>query len=125
MASSIAGLDDLIRTCDQFLAGQEVDKVVERGALNIKNDWRRRWGGLTHAPALPYAVTYDVTREPGGVICGEIGPDKTKRQGALGNIIEFGSPTSAPHPGGAPALDTEEPRFLAQVEQAVVRQLNG
>ena len=85
--------------------------VVARGALNIKNDWRRRWTGLSNAPLLPYAIGYDTNETPWGVSA-EIGPDKSKPQGPLGNLIEFGSVNNAPQPGGAPALDTEEPKFL-------------
>jgi hypothetical protein len=85
--------------------------VVAKGALNIKNDWRQRWSGLSHARLLPYAVTYDTTEGPWGAEA-EIGPDKDKPQGALGNLIEFGSTNNAPIPGGAPALDAEEPKFL-------------
>ncbi|MBM0277813.1 hypothetical protein [Micromonospora tarensis] len=101
-------------------------KVVSKGALNIKNDWRRRWSGISYAPALPYAVTYDV-RASGTLISAEVGPDKAKRQGALGNIIEFGAPAqnTVPQPGGAPALAAEEPRFLAATEKLGVDLLEG
>lgn len=93
----------------------EVRKVVQKGSLNIKNDWREAWTGHAHAPSLPYAVTYDTTVK-GTVVEGEIGPDKDKRQGALGNIYEFGTPNNAPIPGGQPSLDAEEPRFIAALQ---------
>ncbi|MEU4570834.1 hypothetical protein, partial [Micromonospora sp. NPDC023956] len=57
----------------------EVRKVVQRGALNIKNDARRRVQGLRHAPAYPYAITYDSTETPTGASA-DIGPDKERRQ---------------------------------------------
>ena len=88
----------------------EVRKVVAKGALNIKQDWAKRWAGLSHAPALASAVNYDVKAGPGGAEA-EIGPDKSRRQGALGNLIEFGSINNAPHPGGGPALAAEAPKF--------------
>ncbi len=91
--------------------------VVQKGALNVKNDWRRRWTGLAHAPLLPYAVTYDTTDTLWGSTA-EIGPDKARSQGALGNLIEYGSVNNPPHPGGAPALDTEEPKFLDALADA-------
>jgi len=93
----------------------EARKVVSKGALNIKNDWRRRWSGFRYAPALPYAVTYD-TAEEGTRLSAEIGPDKDKRQGALGNLLEFGSVNNAPRPAGSPALDAEQPRFERAIE---------
>ena len=96
-------------------------KVVARGALQIKNEWRRRWSGSPHAPALPYAIGYDV-RTAGTLVSAEIGPDKAKRQGALGNLYEFGAPAqnTTPRPGGAPALAAETPRFVAALEKLAV-----
>lgn len=92
------------------VAPDEARKVVQKGALNIKKDWRRRWSGMAHLPRLPYAVTYDTTFS-GQQAGAEIGPDKDRPQGALGNIPEFGTVNNAPIPGGAPALESERPRF--------------
>ena len=94
----------------------EAEKVVGFGCNSIKKDWQATWkaafGKKSHLGALPYSISYDVTTTPGH-ITGETGPDLNKKQGPLGGIAEFGSPTSAPHPGGAPALDAEAPRFEA------------
>ena len=90
-------------------------QVVAKGALNVKNDWRRAWAGIGHAPALPAAVTYD-TKVTTRSVEAEIGPDKARRQGALGNIIEFGTSKNPPRPGGGPALEREAPRFEQAVE---------
>ncbi|MFI2664882.1 hypothetical protein [Micromonospora carbonacea] len=100
----------------------EVRKVVQKGALNIKTDWRRRWTGHPHAPRLPYAVTYDTRETPTGSSA-EIGPDKEKTQGALGNLFEFGSVNNAPIPGGIPAAEAEKPRFEKALEDLAVRLL--
>lgn len=90
--------------------------VVAKGALDIKRDWQAAWAGLGHAPSLAAAVTYDV--KPGvRSVEAEIGPDKGRRQGALGNIIEFGTSKNGPIPGGSPALAAEEPRFVSAVEK--------
>lgn len=89
----------------------EAEKVVAKGALNVKKDWRQAWTGHPMFRALPYAISYDVYPTFGGNIEAEIGVDKSKRQGPLANIIEFGSPHSAPIPGGLPALAAEGPRF--------------
>lgn len=101
---------DLTRA--QSRAVGEVTAVVNRGALNIKADWAARWSGMAHAPALPAAVTYDMVAW-GMTIRAEIGPDKARRQGALANLIEFGSIKNAPRPGGLPALAAEQPRLEA------------
>lgn len=91
--------------------------LVTKGALNIKNDWRASASGLVHAPAYPYSITFDVLPTP-TAIAAEIGPDKAKRQGALGNLIEYGSVHNPPHLDGARALAAEEPRFYAAAGDA-------
>ncbi|HTI26183.1 MAG TPA: hypothetical protein VL652_34660 [Kutzneria sp.] len=111
---TVEGVDRLLAslTKAQSRALPVVEAVVAKGALNIKQDWARRWTGLRHAPALPRAISYDLYHLPGSVRA-EIGPDKARRQGALGNIIEFGTPKNAPRPGGLPALQSEAPKTEA------------
>lgn len=89
--------------------------VVAKGCLNIKNDTKAGWQGLNHARSLPAAVSYDVD-VIGSLIAGEVGPDKNRPQGALGNLIEFGSVNNGPIPSLTPAFRREEPRFIAAVE---------
>jgi len=96
----------------------QVRPVVSKGALNIKNDWRGRSSGLAHAPAYPASIGYDPYEEA-GFIGAEIGPDKNKRQGPLGNILEFGTSKNAPRLDGQQALAAEEPRFIAALEAVV------
>lgn len=92
------------------VAPAEARKVVAKGALNIKTGARRRVSGLAHAPAYPNAITYDSHETPGGGWA-EIGPDKDKRQGALGNILEYGTIKNAPVPHMAPEAEAELPKF--------------
>lgn len=105
-------------------ARRGVRPVVQKGLLNIKKDWQARWRGLSHAPALSSAISYDTKETPSGA-SGEVGPDKEKRQGDLGNIIEYGSMNNPPHPGGAPALEAEEPRFMRAMEDLGFRAVKG
>jgi hypothetical protein len=90
--------------------------VVTRGALNIKNGWRDNAAASSgrHASAYPFSISYDVQRIPGGAQA-EIGPDKGRRQGALGNLLEYGSSKNPPHNDGGRALLAEAPGFEAQV----------
>lgn len=126
MGAKIEGLDALVALYERAFAGPEIGKVVERGLFNIKKDWQQRWSGMTHLRRLPYSITYDVEDKVAGqTVAGEVGPDLNKPQGPLGGIVEDGSPTSAPHPGGLPALAAEEPKFLDQLERVAVRQLGG
>lgn len=105
-------------------APKESRQVVQKAALNIKTDAQRRVGGLRHAPAYPRAISYDTRETPNGPEA-EIGPDKQRRQGALGNLIEFGSVNNAPRPHMIPAAEAELPRFERVMEDLSVRLLEG
>ena len=115
-------IDDLKSARDRVV--EETRKVVARGAYNIKKDVKERWSGLAHAPAIPRAVSYDTT-VAGTTVSAEIGPDKAKRQGALGNLLEYGSVNNAPIPALGPALDAEEPRFAKALEDVAAGLLEG
>lgn len=100
-----------------------VRAVLQKGALNIKNDWRNRWMGHSHAPRLPYDISYE-TKERAKDVIAVIGPTKGD-VGSLGNIYEFGTPRSAPMPAGMPALSTEEPKFQEALAKALTNLLEG
>lgn len=123
-ASVVSGLNEVVAELDRAQSRMMpgVRAVVERGALNIKQDAARRASGLKHAPAYPQSISYDVHNTFGGVTA-EIGPDKGRRQGALGNILEFGTPNNAPRPHLNPALDVEEPKFVAALDAMLARLL--
>jgi hypothetical protein len=119
--------DDLARLTVQLdkaasKSPQEAAKVVEKGALNIKNGMRRRVTGIGHAPAYPSAITYDTSQGFRGPEA-EIGPDKNRRQGALGNILNYGTVKNPPIPHVEPAADEEMPRFERAMEDLSVRLL--
>lgn len=91
--------------------------LATKGALNVKTDWRASASGLKHAPAYPASITFDVV-STATLISAEVGPDKSKKQGPLGNLIEYGSVHNPPHLDGARALAAEEPRFYAAAADA-------
>lgn len=126
-AISTEGLHELVHDLSAVsgLSDDRFKKVVGKGSLNIKNDWRRRWMGHSHIPTLPFAIGYDLFGLAGSEVASEIGPDKGKNQGPLGNLIEFGSENNAPIPGGLPALRTEEPRFVQAIADAAEKLLAG
>lgn len=101
----------------------ETRKVVARGAYNIKRDAQRAVTGHPHLPHYPQAITYG-TEQAGDTVTAEIGPDKTKRQGPLGNVLEYGSPSRAPIPHLGPALQAEQPRFEKALEEAAGKTLD-
>lgn len=92
---------------------REAAGVVEKGALNVKNGMRDDAEGIGHAPHFPRSITYDM--KVGAALVGrieaEIGPDKGLPQGALGNILYFGTSNNAPVRDIGKALAEEAPRF--------------
>lgn len=99
---------------------KDVRAVVKRGAQNIKTDAQRRVGGLKHAPAYPRSINYDM-EGLSFMPYADIGPDKEKRQGALGNILEFGTVHNPPIPHMAPAARAELPRFEKALEDLAAK----
>jgi hypothetical protein len=120
-AAEVAKLAEIL-VAAAGVAPVEASKVVAKGALNIKTDARRRVSGLAHAPAYPNAITYDLHETATGGWA-EIGPDKGKRQGALGNLLEYGSLKNAPRPHMGPAGEAEQPRFERAMEELAVAAL--
>lgn len=115
----IADLDTVPTRLDRDLV-----RVGEKGALNIKKDWQAAWASHSYIGPLSRAVTYEryTRREELEWV---IGPDKNREQGALGNIIEYGSPTSAPIQGGGPALDRETPRLEKHIADVTAEVISG
>jgi hypothetical protein len=120
-AHEVVGLVDAINKASRPNPAA-VMAVVAKGAVNIKKDAARRISGLKHAPAYPRSITYDLyqsLRGPSAII----GPDKSRRQGALGNLLEYGSIKNPPHPHMGPAGEAEEPRFAKALEDLAVKML--
>jgi hypothetical protein len=105
-------------------AGLATRAVVQRGALNIKNDARNNV--LATAPVqnahAHAAIGYDTTRLA-ATIRGVIGYDKDRPGGALGNILEYGSRHNPPHRDLGRALDKETPEFERQLAEVIGRLL--
>lgn len=110
--TDISGLTELVAdlTAAPGKAQRQVDGVVRKGAVNVKNDAQRLISGLRHAPMYPASIGFDAKWERGAYVA-EIGPDKDKPQGALGNLLEYGSANNAPLAHLGPALDIEGPKF--------------
>ena len=96
-------------------------KVVVKAAVNIKADARRRASGIAHAPAYPYSIGFDDVQVTRTYARTTVGPDKDKRQGALGNILEYGTVKNAPIPHLGPAAEAEEPRFAKAMDELAAK----
>ena len=116
--------DDIVD--GQADADREFRQVVSRGALNVKMDWARRWTGIGHLPHIARAISYDIAGGSGRWSA-EIGPDKLRRQGPLGTIIEDAhglARNRATHAGNR-AGRAEEPRFVRAVADAAQDAVGG
>lgn len=126
------GLNALVADLERaaVVAPVEARKVVQKGALNIKQDAQRRSSGIRHAPMYPYTINYD-TMVRGTQVSAEIGPDSEKQVGGgpfrtpgnLGPILEYGTLKNAPIPHMAPALEAERPKFERALEGLAYRAL--
>lgn len=95
---------------------EEVRKVLSKGALNVKRDMSedaRSNGSYQH---FHQSINYDIDEAE---MEAEIGPDKNKAQGALGNILYFGTSNNAPVLDLNAGLNKEQPRFDRAMERVV------
>lgn len=92
----------------------EVKKSVSRGALNIKNDMARDARSDGSYRHFHRSISYDLVRDG---LAAEIGPDKNRVQGPLGNILYFGTSKNAPVLNLGGPLYKEAPRFEAALRR--------
>lgn len=90
--------------------------VVQASAKTIRDEARKnveKSAPVQNAHAQ-YAITYETGFGKTGVEA-EIGYDKDKNGGALGNLLEYGGggDKSPPHRDLGRAFDAEEPRFIS------------
>lgn len=113
--------EDLDRHADWEVVST-VKAVVVRGALNVKRDAVQLISGHPRSRHYPQSISYEVEVDAARVSA-EIGPDKSRTQGALGNILEYGTSKNAPLPHLGPALLAEEPRYVKALADEVARSL--
>lgn len=115
--SDVDGLSELVRDLAgaPIKAQRRADRAVRENARGVEAKWRQHAGFSRHAPLYPQSITHDVKWD-GRAIEAEIGPDKALPQGALGNLIEFGSANNPPHADGAASLEAQAPRFEHDLE---------
>ena len=101
-------------------AVKDVDGVLKKGAQNIKNEMQADASASKHFKGMAGSITYDSHYLPGRARY-VIGPDKSRRGGALGNIYYFGTSRG----GGSGDIDkplrSEEPRTVSALEALAER----
>lgn len=92
-------------------------KAVAVTSLKTKKTWQEKLAGSATLPGLPGALSYDV-KQTAGEIGSEVGFDKSRGQGALGNVSEFGTPTVAPRGFGIASQEENLDDFVKGLEKA-------
>ncbi|MGX9346639.1 hypothetical protein [Microbacterium sp. KNMS] len=124
--------------------GKYARQAIEVTARNVRDTARENAKGMDHAPAFPYSITYDIgattnqtvaqaaasvltgaTQATSSTLFAEIGPDKDRPQGALGNLIEYGSVNNPPQGIMHGALQANEADFEKGIDRAVDDALKG
>lgn len=105
-------------------AFDEAEKVTKRAAQNIKTtmqDEAKSTGTYRHFAG---SISYDRAMSA-GQIAYEIGPDKDRTQGALGNILYFGTSKNAPVLDVEVGLAKEAPEFERRIAEMTEGLLDG
>lgn len=99
-------------------AGENVVKAFKVTSIKTKESWQEPLKGSATLPHLPYAIDFDITSD-GRTIESEIGFNKSKRQGPLGSISEYGTPTIPGRGYGIKALEDNQADFVRGLDIAL------
>lgn len=91
--------------------------AVRKSAESVQKAMRADARGHAHTPHFPASITTDVKTKVGQIEA-EVGPDKGLTQGALGNILYFGTSKNGPVLNINAPLDAETPKFQKAIEEA-------
>lgn len=105
-------IDELVAdlTASGPMVGLRAVPMMHRAGNNMVRDARDFAPSGPRTRAYPFSITYDLMFEKTGLVI-EVGPDKDRNQGPLGNIFEFGTSDQAPQAHIGPAFDREAPNF--------------
>lgn len=103
-------------------AVDEIDEVVEHGALKVKNHMAADARSSGYYKHFHRSISYDRVTSINQVSY-EIGPDKSRRgaQGALGNILYFGTSKNGPVLDIEAPLKAEEPHLVKHLADVAER----
>lgn len=96
----------------------EALKVVAVAAGKVAQGMREDFTGIGHAPHIPRAIDYDVRG-----LAFEVGVNKAKRQGGLGNVLAFGTSKNPAVVDHTASLQREIPSLLKYLAEAGVTSL--
>lgn len=101
-------------------AVKDVDEVLKKGVHNIKTEMQADASGSKHFKGMAGSITYESHYLPGRARW-VVGPDKSRRGGALGNIYYFGTSRGGGTGDIEKPLRSEEPRTMAALAALATR----
>ncbi|AYR01514.1 hypothetical protein PP639_gp013 [Arthrobacter phage Seahorse] len=101
-------------------AVKDVDEVLKKGAQNVKTEMVADASASEHFKGMAGSISYD-SRYSIGTPRYEVGPDKGRRGGALGNIAYFGTSRGGGTLDIEKPLRNEEPRLTSALEDLADR----
>lgn len=96
-------------------AYDDVDKVLFKGAMNVKNEMIADVSKSRHFRGMAGSITFE-HQNTSGTIRRVVGPDKGRRGGSLGNIYYFGTSRGGGSGDIEKPLRSEEPRLVSALE---------
>jgi hypothetical protein len=96
-------------------AVKDVDGVLKKGAQNIKTEMVADATASEHFKGMAGSISYE-SRYGIGTPRYEVGPDKSRRGGALGNIYYFGTSRGGGTGDIEKPLRAEEPRLTSALD---------
>lgn len=101
-----------------------VRAVVEESAQAVEAQMRADFSGSRRARHFPRSIDHDVRVTFGGAVEAEIGPNKRKKQGALGNILAFGTSRNGPIADIMNSLRSQEPAMVKAMQELGAKALD-
>jgi hypothetical protein len=97
----------------------QVTKVINRGAMNVRDDWKARATAANPVHARKYASTIRLRRTMivDGVVTAVVEPTGFP-SAKFGTILELGGPHNAPQLSHVEALKAEVPNLVAWLGKA-------
>ena len=122
MSGGVEGLREFAASIERVTEGayDEVDAVMFKGAMNMKREMVADLSGSTHFKGAAGSITFE-QHNTKNVIRRELGPDKSRPGGALGNIYYFGTSRGGGSGDIEKPINSEAPRLIGAIQDLVAK----